>query len=110
MSDKTSRNNDTPDEGSSRTRHGTRVVTAHLPVDLAEELDDFAYRIERPRGWVIKEALGVYLAEEAEKDRLTRIALASVDAGDVIPHEAVAKELEALEAEFARRATEMEKG
>jgi hypothetical protein len=39
-----------------------------------------------------------------------RIALASVDAGDVIPHEEVVKELEALEAEFARRAAEMEKG
>ena len=88
----------------------TRVVTAHLPTSMAEALDELAYRTDRPRGWLVKEAVGAYLAEEAEKDRLTRIALASVDAGDVIPHEEVVKDLEALEAEFARRAAEMEKG
>ena len=65
---------------------------------MAEALDELAYRTDRPRGWLVKEAVGAYLAEEAEKDRLTRIALASVDAGDVIPHEEVVKELEAIEA------------
>ena len=71
----------------------TRVVTAHLPANMAEALDELAYRTDRPRGWLVKEAVGAYLADEAEKDRLIRIALASVDAGDVIPHEDVVKEL-----------------
>ena len=82
----------------------TRVVTAHLPASLAEALDEFAYRIERPRGWVVKEALSAYLAEEAERHRLTRIALAQVDAGEVIPHEEVMAELDALVESFSRQA------
>ena len=86
----------------------TRVVTAHLPTSMAEALDELAYRTDRPRGWLVKEAVGTYLAEEAEKDRLTRAALAALDAGaETIPHEEVVKELESLEAEFARRAAEM---
>ncbi len=86
----------------------TRVVTAHLPATMAEALDELAYRTDRPRGWLVKEAVGAYLADEAEKDRLIRIALAELDAGaQTIPHEEVVKELEALEAEFARRAAEM---
>lgn len=86
----------------------TRVVTTHLPKSMAEALDELAYRTDRPRGWLVKEAVGAYLAEEAEKDRLTRIALAELDAGaETIPHEEVGKELEALEAEFARRAAEI---
>ena len=76
---------------------------------LFRSLDELAYRTDRPRGWLVKEAVGAYLAEEAEKDRLTREALAELDAGaETIPHEEVVKELEALEAEFARRAAEMD--
>ncbi len=59
----------------------TRVVTAHLPATMAEALDELAYRTDRPRGWLVKEAVGAYLADEAEKDRLIRIALAELDAG-----------------------------
>lgn len=89
----------------------TRVVTAHLPKSMAEALDEYAYRIERPRGWVVKEALGAYLAEEAEKDRLTRIALAELDAGaETIPHEEVMAELDALVESFTRQAAADDKG
>lgn len=35
----------------------TRVMTAHLPVELAEQGDELAARLERSRGWVVKQAL-----------------------------------------------------
>ena len=67
----------------------TRVLTAHVPVPLAEQVDVVAERLERSRGWVVKQALASWIAQEDERDRLTHMALADVDAGRVIDHETV---------------------
>lgn len=29
----------------------TRVVTAHIPIELAKQVDELASRIDRPKGW-----------------------------------------------------------
>ncbi len=62
----------------------TRVVTAHLPSDLAEQLDGLAERLDRPKGWVVKEAVASYVALEDKRHRLTLEALADVDAGRML--------------------------
>jgi hypothetical protein len=31
----------------------TKVVTTHLPHELAEKLDEIANRLERSRGWIV---------------------------------------------------------
>lgn len=67
----------------------TRVLTAHVPVSLAKKIDQAADRLERSRGWIVKQALASWIAEEEERNRLTREALADVDAGRVIDHQAV---------------------
>ncbi|AGA90676.1 putative transcriptional regulator [Thioflavicoccus mobilis 8321] len=67
----------------------TRVLTAHVPMPLAEKVDQMADRLERSRGWIVKQALSSWIALEDERDRLTREALADVDAGRVIDHQAV---------------------
>lgn len=67
----------------------TRVLTAHIPVTLAERVDQVANQLERSRGWIIKQALSAWIAQEEERERLTREALADVDGGRVIDHEAV---------------------
>jgi predicted transcriptional regulator len=64
----------------------TRVVTTHLPVELARQLDDLAARLDRPKGWVVKEAIASYVALEEKRDRLTLEALADVDAGRTLDH------------------------
>jgi predicted transcriptional regulator len=64
----------------------TRVVTAHLPTDLAERLDGLAERLDRPKGWVVKEAVASYVALEEKRHRLTLEALADVDAGRILDH------------------------
>ncbi|NEX15885.1 MAG: CopG family transcriptional regulator [Halochromatium sp.] len=74
----------------------TRVLTAHVPIPLAEKLDQAADRLERSRGWVIKQALASWIALEEERDRLTQEALADVDAGRVIDHQAVQAWAESL--------------
>ncbi|MBB5346778.1 ribbon-helix-helix protein, CopG family [Desulfoprunum benzoelyticum] len=67
----------------------TRVVTAHVPVSLAEKVDQIAARLERSRGWIMKQALSAWIEQEEERTRLTREALADVDAGHVIDHQTV---------------------
>jgi predicted transcriptional regulator len=67
----------------------TKVLTAHVPLPLAEKVDQMATRLERSRGWIVKQALSAWIAQEEERNRLTREALADVDAGRVIDHQAV---------------------
>ena len=67
----------------------TKVITAHVPVPLADKVDQLANRLERSRGWVIKQALSAWIEQEEERRQLTLHALADVDAGNVIDHQAV---------------------
>ncbi len=67
----------------------TKVLTAHVPLPLAEKIDQMAERLERSRGWIVKQALSAWLDQESERERLTRQAIADVDAGRVIDHQAV---------------------
>jgi predicted transcriptional regulator len=64
----------------------TRVVTSHLPADLAEKLDGLAERLDRSKGWIVKEAIASYVALEEERRRLTLEALADVKAGRTHEH------------------------
>ena len=68
---------------------GTKVLTAHVPLPLAEKIDLMAERLERSRGWIIKQALSAWLDQEEKRERLTREALSDVDAGLVVDHQAV---------------------
>jgi predicted transcriptional regulator len=67
----------------------TKVFTAHVPLPLAEKVDEIAARLERSRGWIVKQALTAWIGLEEERKRLTLEALADVDAGSVIDHQAV---------------------
>jgi predicted transcriptional regulator len=67
----------------------TKVLTAHVPLPLVEKLDQIAARMERSRGWIVKQALNAWIGQEEERRRLTLEALADVDAGYVIDHHAV---------------------
>jgi predicted transcriptional regulator len=64
----------------------TRVVTSHLPAELAEKLDGLAEQLDRPKGWIVKEAIATYVALEEERRRLTLEALADVKAGRTHEH------------------------
>lgn len=64
----------------------TRVVTTHLPADLAKKLDGLALRLDRPKGWIVKEAVASFISLEEKRFRLTLEALADVDAKRTISH------------------------
>jgi len=74
----------------------TRVLTAHVPLPLAERVDKVASRLERSRGWIMKQALSAWIEQEEERNRLTQEALADVDAGKVVEHQAVLAWAESL--------------
>lgn len=74
----------------------TKVITAHVPQVLAEKVDQIATRLERSRGWIVKQALAAWIAQEEEHRRLTLEALADVDAGHVVDNEAVQQWSESL--------------
>jgi len=67
----------------------TKVLTAHIPLPLAEKVDQMALRLERSRGWIMKQALSAWIDQEEERNRLTREAMADVDEGLVIDHQSV---------------------
>lgn len=67
----------------------SRVVTAHIPTELAEQIDELAARLDRPRGWIVKQALASWVALEAKREQLTREGLADVDAGRTLEHASI---------------------
>jgi predicted transcriptional regulator len=67
----------------------TKVLTAHIPLSLANRVDKIAARLERSRGWVVKQALTAWIQQEEERRRLTLEALSEVEGDRVIDHQAV---------------------
>ncbi len=67
----------------------TRVVTAHIPNELAEQIDQLATRLDRPKGWIVKQALTSWVALEAKRYQLTLEGLADVDAGRIVDHSSI---------------------
>lgn len=72
------------------TTPATRVITAHIPAALAGKVDAVAERLERSRGWVMKEALAAWVELEEQRYRLTLEALKDVEKGRQVKHEDVA--------------------
>ncbi|MDQ0322548.1 putative transcriptional regulator [Pararhizobium capsulatum DSM 1112] len=77
----------------------TKVLTAHVPLPLAEKIDQIAARLERSRGWIVKQALSDWIDQEEERRRLTLEAMADADAGNVINHQAVLAWANSLDSE-----------
>jgi predicted transcriptional regulator len=67
----------------------TRVVTAHIPKDLAKEVDALSERLDRPKGWIIKQALAAWVEQEAKHHQLTMEVLADVDKGKAVDHKKI---------------------
>jgi len=78
------------------TQTATKVITAHIPMPLAEKVDKIATQLERSRGWIMKQALSDWINQEETRNRLTREALSDVDAGQLIEHQAVQAWAESL--------------
>ena len=67
----------------------TKVLTTHVPIDLATKVDVMAARLDRSRGWIVKQAIAAWVDLEEERHRMTLEALTDVDRGDIVSHQAV---------------------
>ena len=67
----------------------TKVITAHVPLALADKVDLLASRLERSKTWIVKQAIGAWIDQEEERHRLTLEAMVDVDNNDVIDHQSV---------------------
>jgi predicted transcriptional regulator len=76
-----------------------KVLTAHLPVSMPDKIDLFAKRLERSRGWIMKQALLAWIDQQKEHSRLTREALMDVGSGSVIDHKSAQTWAESLSTE-----------
>ena len=74
----------------------SRVLTAHVPAPLAAKVGRLAERLDRSRGWVMKQALAAWVEQEEERHLLTLEGLADVRAGQVVDHAEVKAWAESL--------------
>jgi predicted transcriptional regulator len=68
-------------------------------MELAAKLDAIAARRDRSRGWIMKQALSAWVEQEEQRYRLTLEAIADVDAGRTVDHDAVEKWVDSLDSD-----------
>lgn len=74
----------------------SKVFTTHVPLPLAEKIDQLTVRLKRSRSWVIKQALSAWMEQEEERYQLTLEALSDVNAGRLVQHQAMLSWAESL--------------
>ena len=65
------------------------MLTANVPIPLAEKVDAVAERLDRSRNWIVKQALAAWLEVEEQRHRMILEALAEGDAGQTVSHAAM---------------------
>ena len=75
----------------------TKVTSIRLEDELSNQLDRLAVALDRPKAWVIEQAIRRYVEEQAWQVQAIQEALDDVRSGqaDVVPHEQVMQRREA---------------
>ena len=71
------------------------VTTVRLDPETRAQLDKMAEQIDRPRAWIIKEAVAQYLERETWYLAEVQKGIDDAEAGRVISHEEMAARLKA---------------
>jgi predicted transcriptional regulator len=78
----------------------TKVLTADLPEELANKVDELAAQLDRPKGSIVTEALAAWVELEEERHRLILEGLADVDAGRLIDDAEIEAWIKGLETDI----------
>jgi predicted transcriptional regulator len=78
----------------------TKVLTADLPEELANKVDELAAQLDRPKGSIVTEALSAWVQIEEERHRLILEGLADVDAGRLIDDAEIEAWIKGLETDI----------
>jgi predicted transcriptional regulator len=70
------------------------ATTIRFDLETREQLDKMAEQLDRPRAWIIKEAVAQYLERETWYLAELQKGIDDAEAGQVISHEEMAAKLE----------------
>ncbi|MDR3175735.1 MAG: CopG family ribbon-helix-helix protein [Desulfovibrio sp.] len=71
------------------------VTTVRFDLKIREQLDKMAEQMDRPRAWIIKEAVAQYLERETWYLAEVQKGIDDMEAGRVISHDEMATRLKA---------------
>lgn len=71
------------------------VTTVRFDPEIREQLDKMAERMDRPRAWIIKQAVAQYLERETWHLAEVQKGMDDAEAGRLISHEEIAARLKA---------------
>jgi predicted transcriptional regulator len=69
-------------------------ISVRLPSEMVEKLDKVAAIMERPRSWVIMDAIREYLADEGQEMLDVQAGIEEADRGETTPFEDVLRDME----------------
>ncbi|MDR3520032.1 MAG: ribbon-helix-helix domain-containing protein [Acidocella sp.] len=76
-----------------------RVLTAHVPLPMAVKIDEYADRLQRSRGWIVKQALAEWMSRQESGMAVQATGFAEAQAGfGAAAAPAVARAVETLKA------------
>ena len=67
----------------------TRAITAHVPLEMVDKLDELAAQYDCSRGYLIRQAVQAMIDREELHYQMTLEALAAVEDGSVVAHDDV---------------------
>jgi predicted transcriptional regulator len=73
---------------------GAVPISVRLPTEIVEKLDKVAAIMERPRSWVILDAVREYLADEGQEVLDIQAGIEEAERGETVPFEEVLAEME----------------
>lgn len=76
------------------------TISARIPEDLSQQINVLAQALRRNRSWVIEEAIRGYIASEKQFVEAVEEGIREMEAGNVVPHETVMKEIDDLLATY----------
>ncbi len=80
----------------------TRITSVRLEDETIEQLEALAKSMDRPKAWLIDQAIKNYIAEQSCQVTAIKEALDDYKSGraELVPHETVMDEMAALEGEI----------
>ena len=67
----------------------TTVFSVRVSAALKEKLDALADAMDRPRAWIVNDALEQYVADQAWQIKAIKEGIAAAERGETVPHEDV---------------------
>ncbi|AOR66266.1 CopG family transcriptional regulator [Burkholderia stabilis] len=73
-----------------------KTVTAQLPVNLVDRMDDLATKLDRSKQWIVRKAVVAYLARAERERAMIQEGLDDVTAGRLISMDAMERWADSL--------------